>query len=72
MYPAVEDKRMVRDRDAIVFYDLAVVVELPVLFYIIGLQFSLIIRCSDPNRDHGTIMGDLTDDIKVFDAFAHN
>ena len=63
---------MERYKDTIVFYDLAVVVDLPVLLYIIGPQFSLIIRCSDPYRDHGAVMGDLTDDIKVFDSFAHN
>lgn len=72
LYPAVEDKGMERYKDTIVFYDLAVVVDLPVLLYIIGLQFSLVIRCSDPYRDHGAIVGDMTDDIKIFDSFAHD
>ncbi len=63
---------MVRYIYTVIFYDLAVVVDLPILLYVVRLQFSLIIRCPDPKRDHGTIMGDLADDVKIFDAFVHD
>ena len=69
LYPAVKDKGMVRDSEAVILYDLAVMVNLSVLLYVVRLQFSLIIRCPYSHGDHGAIMGDLTDDIQVFDAF---
>ena len=72
LYPAVEDKGMVRDSEAVILNDLAVMVDLPVLFYIIGLQFSLIIRCSYTDGDHGAVVGDLADNIKVFNTLTHN
>ena len=72
LYPAVEDKGMVRDSEAVILNDLAVVIDLPVLLYVVRLQFSLIIRCSYTDGDHGAVVGDLADNIKVFNTLTHN
>jgi len=72
LYPAVKDQRMMRNRDAVILDDLAVVVDLPVFFYVVCLQFSLIIHRPDPERNHGAVVRDLTNDIKVVDTFAHD